>query len=237
MKILAVDTSANVATVAITENDRVVGEYFINHGKTHSQKLMPMIKELMKSLDVNCADIDLFAASNGPGSFTGLRIGVTSIKAMAYVAQKPVIGVPTLDALAYNIPANESLICPIMDARNNQVYTAIYQWEQDKMVRVSEYMGIPIEALLKLIQSKNSKTTFLGDGVTLHRNLLKESLEEQCVFAMENSMLQRASSVAKAASIMIAEGKVENYFEMVPFYLRKSQAEREYDKKRLLVDR
>jgi tRNA threonylcarbamoyladenosine biosynthesis protein TsaB len=231
MKILAVDTSSMVASVAIVDNAKLIGEYTINHKKTHSQKLMPMIEELMNSLELAPTDIDVYAASNGPGSFTGLRIGITSIKAIAFATQKKVVGVPTLDALAYNINANNSLICPIMDARNNQVYTAIYKGENNNLVKVTEYLGVTIGELVEIIKEKNQKVIFNGDGVELHHEYLLDNLGEMCSFPQQNLMLQRASSVAYVAQKLILEGFSENCFDMVPFYLRKSQAEREFDRK------
>jgi len=231
MRVLAVDTSAGVAAVAIMENGRLLGEYILNNKKTHSQKLIPLIKGLMDNLELKPADIDLYAVSSGPGSFTGLRIGVATIKAIAYAVNKPAIGIPTLDALAFNISPTDSLICPIMDARNNQVYTALYKWEKNIQVNVTEYMGIPVSELVQLIKGKNHKVIFTGDAVEIHRDFLKEELGEMCEFAQESLLLQRASSVAQLAVIRVSEGKIENCFDLVPFYLRKSQAEREYEKK------
>ena len=231
MKVLAVDTSAGVAAVAVMENGILLGEYILNHKKTHSQKLMPLIKGLMDNLELKPSDIDIYAVSNGPGSFTGLRIGVTTIKAIAYAANKPVMGIPTLDALAFNISPTDSLICPIMDARNNQVYTAVYKWEKNIQVNITEYMGIPISELVQRIKGKNQSVIFTGDAVEIHKDFLKEELGEMCEFAQESLLLQKASSVAQLAAIRFSERKTENCFDLVPFYLRKSQAEREYEKK------
>lgn len=235
MKVLAVDTSSLVAAVAVVDDGALLGEYTINHKKTHSQKLMPMMEELMRSLELTPFDIDIYAASSGPGSFTGLRIGVTAIKALAYAAGKPVVSVPTLDALAYNIPVTDSLVCPVMDARNNQVYTALYKWEKNNRVKVTEYMGIPVAELVQLIKGKNQKVVFTGDATGLHKEFLKSELKERCEFAPGNLLLQRASSVAQVALERAQEGMLENCFDMVPFYLRKSQAEREYEKKQAEV--
>jgi tRNA threonylcarbamoyladenosine biosynthesis protein TsaB len=231
VKVLAVDTSAEVAAVAVMEESRLLGEYIINQKKTHSQKLMPMIKEVLDSLELKPGDIDLYAASSGPGSFTGLRIGVTTIKAMAYAANKPVVSVPTLDALAYNIPVPEVLICPVMDARNRQVYTALYSWEKGRLERLTEYMGIPVEELVGIIKQKNRKVMFNGDAVLLYRDFFSSELNGNCEVAPVGMLLQKASSVAQAALIKASEGLTENCFDMVPFYLRKSQAEREYEKR------
>lgn len=231
MKILAVDTSSTVAAVAVVEDDKLLGEYILNQKKTHSQKLMPMIMELLESLELCPGDIDIYAASSGPGSFTGLRIGVTTVKAMAYAVQKPVVSVPTLDSLAYNIPITDSLICPIMDARNSQVYTAVYKWENSMQVKVTEYMGITVSELVQLIKGKNQNTVFIGDAVYIHRDYLKSELGDKCETPPDNLLLQRASSVAQVALLRASEGMLENCFDMVPFYLRKSQAEQEYEKR------
>ena len=232
MKILAVDTSSSVAAVAIMDERELLGEFILNHKKTHSQKLVPMIDVIMKNLGVCPEDIDVYAASSGPGSFTGLRIGITTIKAMAFAAEKPVVSVPALDALAYNVPNTEALVCPMMDARNNQVYTALYKFGNGMQVNVSEYMGVPVQELVQIIRGKNSDVLFVGDGVLIHKEYLKSELGLRCHFAPQYLLRQRASSVAQLALYKAAEGKLENCFDMVPFYLRKSQAERELEKKR-----
>lgn len=229
MKILAVDTSAAVASVAVIEDGTILGEYSINNKKTHSQKLLPMIDELLKNLDLKVVDIDYFAASSGPGSFTGLRIGITTIKALAYSTNKQVIAVPTLDALANNVTASEALICPIMDARNNQVYTALYSSENGIIKNITEYMGVHITDLCDIINGKNKKVIFLGDGVAIHKNFLKEKLQVPCEFASAASLLPRSASVAEVAMKMLMENRQESSFDMVPFYLRKSQAERMFN--------
>jgi tRNA threonylcarbamoyladenosine biosynthesis protein TsaB len=231
MKILAADTSSMVAAVAVMDGTNLLGEYILNHKRTHSQKLMPMINEIMVSLELKPSDIDIYAASTGPGSFTGLRIGVTAIKSIAYAAGKPVISVPTLDALAYNFPMTEMLVCPMMDARNSQVYTAVYKWEKDKHAMVTEYMGVPISEIVQIVREKNNKVIFLGDAAPMHAEFLKKELGHFAEFAPGNLLLQKASSVAHVAYIKANGGKTENCFDMVPFYLRKSQAERELENK------
>jgi|LSQX01.1.fsa_nt_gb tRNA threonylcarbamoyladenosine biosynthesis protein TsaB len=231
MKILALDTSTMVATVAVMEDERLLGEYVLNHKRTHSQKLLPMIKNIMDDLELTPKEIDIFAASTGPGSFTGLRIGVTTVKAMAFAAGKPVVSVPTLDAIAYNIPMSSFLVCPIMDARNNQVYTAIYSWNGRLQERVTDYLGVPVSELMDIIKERNMKVVFAGDAVEIHREYLKAELKENCEFALGHLRLPKASCVASIAFLKAGEGLIQNSFEMAPFYLRKSQAEREYEKK------
>ncbi|NTV89548.1 MAG: tRNA (adenosine(37)-N6)-threonylcarbamoyltransferase complex dimerization subunit type 1 TsaB [Clostridiales bacterium] len=227
MKVLAVDTSSTVAAVAVMEDGVLRGEYSLNNGLTHSQRLMPMVEELLSSLGLKPGDIDIYAASSGPGSFTGLRIGITTIKAMAYAGNKPVVSVPTLDALACGLPFFNGLVCPIMDARNRQVFTALYKPE-----RISGYLGITVEELVALILEKNMDVVFTGDAVSIHRKYLTEALGARCHFAPPALMLHRAAAVAQLAAELAAEGKTESCYDLEPFYLRKPQAEREYDKKR-----
>lgn len=212
------------------EDDRLLGEFIINHKKTHSRKLMPMIRELMDSLELKPEDLDLYAVSIGPGSFTGLRIGITTVKAMAYASQKPVVGIPTLDALAMNIPFSRFLVVPMMDARNQQVYTAVYSTEDGGLTNVSGYLGVPVPELMDILKGKNRKALFLGDAAPLHREYLMNALGD-CAFAPGHLMLQKASSVAQAAYAKVLKGEASNCFDLVPFYLRKSQAEREYDRR------
>jgi len=231
MKVLAIDTSTEVAAVALMEDEKLLGEYSINNKKTHSQKLMVMIDEIMKDLMLKPSDIDVYAASTGPGSFTGLRIGVTTAKAMAYATNKPVVGVPTLDALAYNIVTSKFIICPILDARNSQVYTSLYEVKDNRLERITEYMGIPVCELVEIINKKNRKVIFTGDAINLHEEYFMSVLGENCDFAPPANRLQRGASVAELALIMAKEGKTTSSFELVPYYLRKSQAERQLEKK------
>lgn len=226
MRILAIDTSTNVATAAILENDIIIGEYSCNRGKTHSQRLMPMVRDLLGAVGLKASDMDAFAASIGPGSFTGLRIGVTTVKAMAFAASKPVISVYTLDALAYNLPDSKAILCPVIDARNNQVFTAVYKFTGGKLDRLTDYMGIHINELADIIRPMDGEVIFLGDACGMHRDFFAEKLGGRVSVAPPNAALARASSVAVLAGAAFAGGKLENSYDMVPFYLRKSQAER-----------
>ena len=232
MKVLAVDTSSAVAAVAVMDEEKgLLGEYLQNNGRTHSQRLMLMVDTLLKGLEIKLEDIDAFAASIGPGSFTGLRIGITSIKAMAYPHNKPVVSIPTLDALAYNMLCFKGLVCPMMDARNRQVYTAVYENTSHGQIKITDYCGIRIEELVQIIKEKATPAVFLGDAVDLYREYLKEELVGNCFFAPASQMLQRASSVAGLALEKALKGQTESSFDMVPFYLRKSQAEQLYEKR------
>lgn len=232
MKALAIDTSTSVASIAIVDEKGLLGEYSINDNKTHSQKLVPMLKELLENLRLTSEDIDVFAAITGPGSFTGLRIGVTTIKALAYAAKKPTVGITSLDALANATIIDEnSFACPIMDARNNQVYTALYKNNNGVMVNTSGYMGVHISELVNKLEEKDGRVIFTGDAVGLHRDFLKIELGERCSFMPDYALQQMAAPAAQLALMYAKKGETMSSYELTPFYLRKSQAEREYEMK------
>lgn len=228
MKILALDTSALTATVALLNNDKILGEISFSTAMTHSQTIMPMIDSLLKGLSLNCSDIDVFACANGPGSFTGLRIGIGTIKGLAYGVDKPVVGVSTLEALAMNVPYSEFIIAPIMDARRNQVYNALYKYENGKLLTLAEPRAISVE---ELAAELSSKTLFVGDGVYPYREQLVSLMGKNALFASPNLCLQRASSVAYAASLKQPSSAAE----LSAVYLRKPQAERELEEKQSSV--
>lgn len=228
MKILGLETSAAAASAAVLDDGCLRAEWFVNHGLTHSQTLMPMLEGMMKSIESSPNEMDVFAVSCGPGSFTGLRIGIVTAKGMAYACGKKLIGIPTLDVLANNLPYANGLICPIMDARNNQVYTALYRWPEEASGpdRLTEYEGIDIGEWADRLLEKENKIIFLGDGVKLHRSMLKQKLGDRYLEAPAFQLLPRASSVAQLAWRKAVKGEYDNYFDFAPFYLRKSQAER-----------
>lgn len=230
MKILAVDTSTSAATAAIMEDGRLISEYILNISKAHSEKIMGIIDELFKKSDIKPSEIDLYACSAGPGSFTGLRIGASIIKGMAQTFGKPIAGVPTLDALAYNIYNCTGLVCPMLDAQRGMVYSGLYSWENGRMVKLEDLRVILIEDLIKLIKDKALPTTFLGDGALLFEDNFKKGLGEYYV-APTDSLLPRASSCAKIAMEMYHKGSLDNYNSFRLTYIRKSQAEVEYEKK------
>jgi len=232
MKILAIDTSSLVASAAVMDEDKLIAEYIINHKKTHSEQLMPIIEEILESCEIDIEEIDAVGVASGPGSFTGLRIGGAAAKGLAHALNKPVIGVPTLNGLAFNLPFCEGLICPIMDARRHQVYTALYKWEEGNFYQISDHRAVGIEELTKELKDREEMIVFLGDGVPVHRDIIVKELGPRARFAPRSADRQRASSIGELAFKMLENNKGQNYGEFTPFYLRKSQAEREYDKKR-----
>lgn len=230
MRILAVESAAATASVAILEDGVVRGESSINNGKTHSQNLMPMLTALMDTLQLSPEDIDYYAASVGPGSFTGLRIGVSIVKGIAYAVKKPTVAVPTLDAMAMSLIDSATIICPMLDARNNQVFTAVYESKDGALVRHTDYLGIPIETLVEQLESY-SNVIFTGDGTLLHQEALTKMKPGGCRFAKGGNHLNSAVDVARVAQTMIENGEVTDAMSLKPFYLRKSQAERMFDLK------
>ena len=227
MKIFAVDTSSAVASAAIVDGDKLLCEFTLNNGLTHSQTLMPMVKEVFEKSGLSVADIDLFAVCAGPGSFTGLRIGVTTVKGLAHAVNKPVVGVNTLEAMCYNLPFCPFVIAPIMDARRGEVYNGFYEMKDGKAVELTPPRAIPLTKCLDQIRQMGRKAVFLGDAVPVFKNVLETDLKDLAVFAPQGANMQRASSVAEAAKYKTPQ----KYGELVPEYFRKSQAEREYEER------
>ncbi len=224
MKILAVDSSAATASVALLDDGIITGELSLTNGLTHSQTLLPMVDTLLKSLGLKCEDIDAFACASRPGSFTGLRIGIGTIKGLAYGVDKGAIGVCTLDALAQNVRVSDCIIAPIMDARRNQVYNALYKNENGQLRRIAEPRALSVD---KLAEEITQRTIFVGDGVRAYRDILTEKLGDRCILAPPNMLLQSAASIAVCASAHTPEDPAL----LSAMYLRKPQAEREREQK------
>ena len=231
MKILAIDSSSLVASVAVVEDDIMVAEYTINHKKTHSQTLLPMIDEISKMAEIDLSNVDAIAVSGGPGSFTGLRIGSATAKGLGLVWNKPLVHVPTVDAMAYNLYGTDKLICPIMDARRNQTYTGIYEFVNGEFEILVEQCAISIEELIDKINELDREVIFLGDGVPVFKDILDEKLTVAHSYAPAHMNRQRAGAVAVLGGLYYANGKYETAAEHEPNYLRQSQAEREAKEK------
>ena len=226
MKILAFETSAKAASVAITENGKLLGESYQNTGLTHSQTLMVMAEDLLKACNLTAGDVEAVAVAAGPGSFTGVRIGVAAAKGFAWGAQLPCYGVSTLEAMARNLGVYQGYVVPAMDARRNQVYTAIFHAEKGTMTRVEEDMAISLAELGEKIKIFAEPVFLVGDGAVLCYNALLEEVPG-LVLPPEHRMHQRAAGVALAAQALADAGDPGNGAELTPNYLRLSQAERE----------
>lgn len=230
MKILAIDTSTNVASVAVTENNVILGEYTVNNKKkTHSQRLMEMTDALLRATELDINDIDLFAVAHGPGSFTGLRIGVATAKALAHACKKPIIGVSTLEALAYNVPFCEHIIASVMDAGKNRVYAASYIYD-DGFRELGEPEAMTIEECIESC-GELLDIVFVGDGAMAHKALITEKLGDNAHFAPANANGQTASALACCAYEKYKKGEITEYTDVNPVYLKKSQAEKELEEK------
>ncbi|MCR4650121.1 MAG: tRNA (adenosine(37)-N6)-threonylcarbamoyltransferase complex dimerization subunit type 1 TsaB [Lachnospiraceae bacterium] len=231
MKILGIDSSGLTASVAVVEDDIVIGEYNINFRKTHSQTLLPMLDELSGMISLDAATIDGIAVSEGPGSFTGLRIGSAMVKGLARAWEKPIIPVPTVDALAYNMYGSSDLICPIMDARRNQTYTGLYEFVPEgdgyKMNVLLDRRAVDLGAIMAEVNASGRRTVFLGDGVPVFAEQLREEVRVEYSFAPAFMNRQRAAALAVLAASYMREGRTCTAAEHAPVYLRMSQAERE----------
>ena len=227
MKLLAIDSSGLVATVAVLEDDNLIAEYTINYKKTHSQTLVPMLDEIRKMINLDLSTIDAIAVTKGPGSFTGLRIGSATAKGLGLALNIPIVAVPTVDALSMNVWGDLRLICPIMDARRDQVYTGVYEFTNGVHIIVHEQCAMDIGELCDYLNSLGREVLFLGDGVPVYKELIIDKLTVRYDFAPAHMSRQRAGSLAVMAKKYYEEGILETAAEHRPEYLRMSQAERE----------
>lgn len=226
MRILGIESSSLVASVAVVTDDVMTAEYTVNFKKTHSQTLLPMIDEVVKMLGMELDSVDGIAVSGGPGSFTGLRIGSATAKGLGFAMKKPLIHVPTVDAMAYNLFGSDRLICPIMDARRNQVYTGLYHCREELEV-VKEQCAMDMKELIRELDERGEPVIFLGDGVPVYRPVIEEMIKTAYLFAPAHMNRQRAGAVAALGAKYLVEGNVTAAEDFGPDYLRKSQAERE----------
>ena len=226
MKILGIESSSMVASVAIVDEDVILAEYTVNHKKTHSQTLLPMLDEIVRMTEQDLHEFSAIAVAEGPGSFTGLRIGSATAKGLGLALDLPLVGIPTVDAMAYQLYGCACRICPIMDAKRQQVYTGIYRFEDDFRV-LRPACAVGLEELLEDLKREPGKVVFLGDGVPVFRNRIREVLGENAVFAPPHASRQRAAAVAALGMRYFLEGRIQTADEHAPRYLRISQAERE----------
>lgn len=241
MKVLAIDSSGLVASVAVAEEEHLIVEYTVDYKKTHSQTLLPMLDEIKKMINLDLSTIDAIATAAGPGSFTGLRIGSATVKGLAMALHKPVVEVPTIDGMAYNLYGFEGIICPIMDARRNQVYTGFYTFERkDKdycFCILKEQFAADMDTVMEELNEMNAPVMFLGDGVPVQKAAIEEKMKVPFAFAPANCNRQRAAGIAALAFKYLKEGKTVAADCHKPEYLRLSQAERERMEKENASDR
>ena len=222
MLILAFESSARAASVALVEDGRLISQYSQCSGLTHSRTLLPMAEDMLKNAELSLDKVDLFAVAHGPGSFTGIRIGVSTVKGLAWAADKPCVGVSTLEAMAWHGLAAGGLVCPVMDARRSQVYNALFKVENGRPVRLCEDRPIALSQLAEELRDLNAPAFLIGDGAELAEKYLREQ-GLACTVAPENLRWQSAWGVAMAAM----DKTPGNADALLPVYLRLSQAERE----------
>ncbi len=231
MRIAAVDCSGLVASVAVLDEGMLIAEYTVNYKKTHSQTILPMLEEILRMTEINVKDIDAIAVAAGPGSFTGLRIGSATVKGLALALDVPVIPVPTLEALAFNLCGAGSLVCPIMDARRDQVYTGVYSFcgngTDIEMKEEISGRAVSVTELAGIINNLGKEVIFLGDGVPVYRDRLDTMLEIGHFYAPAHMNLQSSASVATLGEKYYKKGIYESALTHRPVYFRVSQAERE----------
>ena len=231
MLIVAMDTSSVNATVAVMNDKKLIGEYIISNDRTHSQIIMPLLEDLLKKCGVKVEDADVFAVAKGPGSFTGLRIGMATIKTLAQMCGKPVVGVSSLESLAYNCNLFDGVVCPIIDARHGEVYNGLYQ------------CGEPIcsERIIKLeelfAELGDRRVIFCGDGAVAYADIITAGNPGSWVIAPQSISMQKASSVCAVAYKRAMNGDYDNVYSLLPVYLRQSQAERELANKNKTQDK
>lgn len=227
MKILALDSSGLVASVAIVTEDSMLAEYTVNYKKTHSQTLLPMLNEIVKMVDINMDEVDAIAVAAGPGSFTGLRIGSATAKGLGLALNKPVVAVPTLDGLAYNLYGTKKLVCPLMDARRNQVYTGLYDFAGEELRVIKKQAAMDVEELIEDINSLGREVIFLGDGTAVYREIITAKMKTLYSFAPVHLSRQRAGAIGALGLELYKKEQFESAAIHEPVYLRVSQAERE----------
>ena len=227
MKILALDSSGLVASVAILEDDNLIAEYTVNYKKTHSQTLLPMLDEIVRMTDTDLSSVDVIAVAKGPGSFTGLRIGSATVKGLGLALDKPIVGIPTVEGLAMNLYDTDAVICPLMDARRNQVYTGIYKFQNHVLQVVKDQIPLGIEEIIDALNAIGQPVIFLGDGVPVYRDVIEQRMEVAYSFAPAHMNKQRAGAIGTRAFEYYQQGRYTNAAEFEPDYLRLSQAERE----------
>jgi tRNA threonylcarbamoyladenosine biosynthesis protein TsaB len=231
MKVLGIDTSTPCGSIGLIDGKSVISEYLLNVSVTHSERLLVAIDLVLRKAGCALDDLEGFAISLGPGSFTGIRIGVSTVKGLAYAVQKPVVGVSTLDVLASQVSPTPYLICPIIDARKGEVYSAFYRYEElDRLKRLSEFQAIRPGVLSRML---NERTIFLGDGVMAYGDDLRNWLKSFAIFSPPTLHIPHGSAVARLGVELLLRGEVLDLATFIPLYVRRSEAELKWEEKNL----
>ncbi|MEG0640991.1 MAG: tRNA (adenosine(37)-N6)-threonylcarbamoyltransferase complex dimerization subunit type 1 TsaB [Clostridium sp.] len=229
MRVIAIETSTAVASVAIVNDKKVESEIFLNYKLQHSTVLFPMIENILSSISIDMSSIDSVIVSGGPGSFTGLRIGVATAKGLVQGSERKFLGISSLDTLAYQNSTFSGLLCPILNALRDNVYTSLYRAVDEDVEKVIDYDALHIDELLEKLKDYNDRIMFIGDAVELHRGKIISVLGDMAQFALPMNNCPRSSSLGVLGVHRILSGIEDDIFTYGPLYIRKSQAEREYD--------
>ena len=227
MKILAIDTSTMLGGIAIMDESLLIAESRLNVKSTHSERLMTEIEHCLKQSGVKISDIDVFAVATGPGSFTGLRIGLSTIKGFSYATGKPIVSVPTLEALAWNFPYSRYPVCTMLDARKKEVYAALFKWEGENLIRlINETSAKPEEFVRDALRvTHDDKFIFAGEGAVLYRDKIIEAVGEKAIFASPEKTVPSPANVAVLGLKKAKAGEFSEPVSLIPMYIRKSEAE------------
>lgn len=225
MFVLGIEAATPVAGVAVVEDGRILAERLVNNRRTHSINLLPMIKAVIEESGITPGQIDGVAVSSGPGSFTGLRIGMTTAKTLALVWQVPVVGVSTLEALALPLVPRDQIICPILNARKNEVYACIYKGAPGRPHLLAGPLAVSPEELVRHLEEWEGPVTFLGDGVPVFKEQILQLLGKRALFAPQSALLPRGASVAELGYLELSRSGGVPPLELAPQYIRLSEAE------------
>lgn len=229
MLVMGIESSTTVASVSVSDKNKILGEFTIDTDYTHSEKLMPLIEKLLNCIDINIKDIDCFLISNGPGSFTGLRIGMTIAKSLAYSLDKNIVGISTLKTIAYNLKYSDKLIVPMIDARNSRVFTGVFRSKEGIITEILEEEAIEVSGILEKLKSYDEEIVFVGEGASIYKKEISENISNP-IFITGYQNIPKAGNIC---DIFFSE-KLEitdNYFSIIPNYLRPSQAQRQKEEK------
>ena len=223
MIVLGVETATSVGSVAIVNDKGIIGECTLDVSLNHSERLLPIIDQLLKNTDITLSRIDGLVVSLGPGSFTGLRIGISTIKGLSLASEKPVVGIPTLDSLAHHYPCAETLVCPMVDAKKKEVFAALYRWNASfELQKLTPDLAIAPQQLLRKI---NEQVVFLGDGCRVYESLIEEFLGSKALFAPSYLGHPRAATIACLGLEELKKGNILALNNLTPLYIRPSDAE------------
>ncbi len=229
MNVLSIDSSSKVATIALINDEEIISEYILNNKREHSTILMPMIDKILNENNMSINDIDGYVVSKGPGSFTGLRIGMATIKGLSFGSNRPYVSLSSLDGLAYSVSSFSGIICPIMTALRENVYTSLYKLIDGKLHNILEPVAMDIDELVEILKEKNENIIFTGDGILKHRDYLAQNIKN-AVFAPKHLINVRASSIGELGLMLIKDGKSDNP-NSAPLYIKKPQAEQDLERR------